>query len=66
MGSPAINQNAESARVLTGSTFGIYSQFRSGMETKQKPVDNLNFFTGTLLITVMFVSVLQLNTTFHL
>ena len=28
------------ARALTGSTFGIYSWFRSGMETKQKPVDS--------------------------
>ena len=27
-------------RALTGSTFGIYSWFRSGMETKQKPVDS--------------------------
>ena len=31
-------------RALTGSTFGIYSQFRSGMEKKQVPVENLNFF----------------------
>ena len=35
MGSPATNQN--------GSTFGIYSRFRSGMETKQKYFDSLTF-----------------------
>ena len=47
----------QKSRALTGSTFGIYSRFRSGMQTKQYPVDSLNFFNDTLLITVMLVSV---------
>ena len=42
--SPAIKQNVKKERVLTGSTFGIYSRFRSRMQTKQEPVDSLNFF----------------------
>ena len=33
--SPAINLNDKKARALTGSTFGIYSQIRSGMQPKQ-------------------------------
>ena len=33
------------------------------MQTKQDPVDSLNCFDNTVLITVMHVSVLQLNTT---
>ena len=43
-GSPSINQNAKKVPALTGSTFGIYSRFISGMETKQEPADSLNFF----------------------
>ena len=66
MWSSAINQNAKKARALAGSTFGIYSRFRSEMETKQEPVDSLNFFNDTVLVTVIFVSVLQPNTTFDL
>jgi len=31
---PTINQNAQKARVLTGSTFGFYSRFRSGLKIK--------------------------------
>jgi len=27
---------------FTGSTFGMYSRFKSGMQTKQTPVDSLN------------------------
>ena len=57
MWSSAINQNAKKARALAGSTFGIYSRFRSEMETKQEPVDSLNFFNDTVLVTVIFVSV---------
>jgi len=55
---PALNQNTKKARALTGPTFGIYSRFRSGMETKQEPVGSLNFSKDTVLITFMFVSVL--------
>ena len=44
----------------------LYSWFRSRMKTKQKPVDILNHFNDTVLISVMFVSVLQPNTTFYL
>ena len=33
----------QKARALTGSTFGMYSRFRSGMQTKQERVDCLNF-----------------------
>ena len=51
---------------LTGSTFGVYGQFRSGKPIKQEPVDSLNLFNARVLITVMFVSVLQPNTTFYL
>ena len=29
------------------------------MQTKQEPIDSLNFLNGTVLITFMFVSVLQ-------
>jgi len=36
------------------------------MQTKQEPVDGLNFFNDTVLITVMFVSVSQTNTMFYL
>jgi len=36
------------------------------MQPKEEPVDSLNFFTGTLFITDMPVSVLQPNTTFYL
>ena len=54
------------ARALIGSTFCIYSRFRSGMQTKQEPVDSLNMFNDTLVITVMIVNVLQPNTTFYL
>jgi len=50
---------------LTGSTFGIYSRLRSEIETKQKPVDSLNSLNDTVLITVMFVSVLQPSTKFY-
>ena len=57
MWSSAINQNAKKARALAGSTFGIYSRFRSEMETKQEPVDSLNFFNDTVLVTGIFVSV---------
>ena len=39
-----MKQNVKKERVLTGSTFGIYSRFRPGMQTKQEPVDSLNFF----------------------
>jgi len=35
-------------------------------KTKLEPVDSINFFNDTLLITVMFVSVLKPNTTFCL
>jgi len=38
----AIYQNTKKARALTGSTFAIYSRFRSRMQTKQKPVDSFN------------------------
>jgi len=48
-------------RALIGSTFGIYSRFRSGMQTKQELVDSINFFNDPVLITVMLVSVLKLN-----
>ena len=34
----------------------VYSWFRSRMETKQTPVDILNFVNDTVLITVMFVT----------
>ena len=51
---------------LTGSTVGVYGRLRSGMRTKQEYVDRLNSFKNTVLITVMFVSVLQPNTTFYL
>ena len=62
----AINQNAQKARALTGSTFGIYSRFRSGLKTKSEPVDSLNFFNDTYLIKVILVSVFQPNKTFYL
>jgi len=55
----------QKALALTGSTFGVYGQFRSGKPTKQEPVDSLNLFNARVLITVMFVSVLQPNTTFY-
>jgi len=29
-------------RALAGSTFGGYGRFRSGLKTKQEPVDSLN------------------------
>ena len=52
----AINQNVKKARALTDSTFGINSQFRSRIQTKQEPVDSLNLFIDP--VSVMFVSVL--------
>jgi len=36
------------------------------MQTKQNPVDSLNFLNDILLIIIMLVSVLQPNTTFYL
>ena len=44
----------------------FYGWFRSGMQTKQEPVDSLNVFNEMVLITVMFVSDLHPNTTFYL
>ena len=29
---------------LTGSTFGVYSRFRSELQTKQEPVDSKTIF----------------------
>ena len=37
--SPAINQKATLARVLTYLTFGIHIRYISEMQTKQEPVD---------------------------
>ena len=42
-----INQNVKKARALAGSTFGMYSRFRSGLKTKQDPDYSLNFFLMT-------------------
>jgi len=63
---PRYQQERQKAHALTGLTFGIYSRSRSGLQTKQKPFDSLNFFNDTVLITVMFVPVLQPKTTFYL
>ena len=52
-----INQNAQIARALTSSAFDIYSRFKSWMQPEQQPVDSLNVFNDTLLITIMCVSV---------
>ena len=41
--SPAINQKATLASVLTYSTFGIHIRYISEMQTKQEPVDSLIF-----------------------
>ena len=62
---PRYQQERQKAHALTGSTFGIYSRSRSGLQTKQKLFDSLNF-NDTVLITVMFVPVLQPNTAFYL
>ena len=62
---PRYQQERQKAHALTGSTFGIYSRSRSGLQTKQKPFDSLNFFNDTVLITVMFVPVWQPNMTFY-
>ena len=63
---PRYQPERQKARALTGSAFGIYSRLRSGMQNKKGPVDKFNFFNDTMLITVIFVSVLQPNTTFYL
>ena len=48
-----------SSCAFPGSTFGIYTRFRSGMQIKQEPVNRLNLFNDTVFITVIVVSVLQ-------
>ena len=58
--SPQYQTVCQIAYSLTGPTLVFYGQFWSGMQTKQKPVDSFN---DTVLITFMFVYVLQLNTT---
>jgi len=39
---PRNEPEGKKARNLTGSTFGIYGRFRSGLKTKQELVDSLN------------------------
>ena len=58
--SPQYQTVCQIAYSLTGPTLVFYGQLWSGMQTKQKPVDSFN---DTVLITFMFVYVLQLNTT---
>ena len=41
-GAPLSTRTPKKTRVLTGSTFGIYSRFISRMQTKQRPADSLN------------------------
>ena len=70
-GAPLSTRTAKTY-ALTGSTFGIFTRFISGMEIKQKPVDSLNFFNDTLLITVcvcfatkhdvLFIEAMRLHT----
>jgi len=63
---PLSTRTPKKACALTSSTSGFYSRFRLGMQTKQEPVDSLIFFNDKVLITDMFVSVLQPNTKFYL
>jgi len=39
---PRYQSERQKARALTGSIFGIYNRFRSGLNRKQEPVDRLD------------------------